>query len=216
MAQLSLSPSTLNLFQNCPRCFWRHVNRKVSRPRGPFPSLPGGMDRVLKAYFETYRGQDRLPPLLGGQLQGRLADVGCNFSYTDAALDATLTGKLDDVLAADGAMAPLDHKTRGSPPDGPGYTIQYYQAQMDCYTLLLERNDHRTTHQAHVVYYCPKPGALHEGVPFTATVHTIPTDPARAYQCLREAVACLRAPLPAASTTCEYCAWLKASAAMTA
>jgi len=53
-------------------------------------------------------------------------------------------------------------------------------------------------------------------VPFSATIHTIPTDPARADQWLREAVTCLRGSLPTAAATCEYCAWLKASAALQA
>lgn len=172
------------------------------------------MDLILKAYFETYRRQGTLPPLLNGQLQGRLADIGFNFAYIDETLEARLSGKLDDVLAVDGAMAPLDHKTRGAPPAGPDYTIRYYQAQMDCYTLLLERNGHPTTHQAHVIYYCPKPGTLHEGVPFSATLHTIPTDPDRAYALFRDAVGCVRGPAPASSAACEYCAWLASAAAL--
>ena len=52
---MSLSASTLKLYLECPRCFWLHLNKRIERPRGPFPSLPSGMDRVLKGYFETYR-----------------------------------------------------------------------------------------------------------------------------------------------------------------
>lgn len=55
-----LSASTLKLFQECPRCFWLRINRKLERPRGPFPSLPSGINRVLKSYFERYRAQGLL------------------------------------------------------------------------------------------------------------------------------------------------------------
>ena len=55
---IRLSPSTLNLFLECPRCFWLHINKRIQRPRGIFPSLPGGMDLVIKDYFDCeYRGK---------------------------------------------------------------------------------------------------------------------------------------------------------------
>src|SRR3989344_3937655 len=66
---IRLSPSTgLNLFRDCPRCFWLHYNKNVHRPRGIFPSLPGGMDLVLKDYFDQFRGS--LPPELEGKVRG--------------------------------------------------------------------------------------------------------------------------------------------------
>ena len=43
-----LSPSSLNLFVNCPRCFYLQVVKKIKRPDTPFPSLPSGMDDALK------------------------------------------------------------------------------------------------------------------------------------------------------------------------
>ena len=47
-----------------------HFNAKVTRPRGIFPSLPSGMDRVIKTYFDHYRGS--LPPELEGEVEGKL------------------------------------------------------------------------------------------------------------------------------------------------
>ena len=48
-----LSPSALNLFLNCPKCFWLDRNKGKKRPRGIYPSLPGGMDAVIKNYFDN-------------------------------------------------------------------------------------------------------------------------------------------------------------------
>ena len=43
------------------------------RPRGIFPSLPSGMDRVIKTYFDHYRGS--LPPELVGEVEGKLIPI---------------------------------------------------------------------------------------------------------------------------------------------
>ncbi|GAI53572.1 unnamed protein product, partial [marine sediment metagenome] len=45
--KIRLSPSALNLFLQCPRCFWLEKNKGIKRPRGIFPSLPSGMDSVI-------------------------------------------------------------------------------------------------------------------------------------------------------------------------
>jgi len=209
-----LSASTLKLFQECPRCFWLHVNQKIERPRGPFPSLPSGMDRVLKAYFDTYRKRGVLPPLVQGKLKGVLATHPMTLGFNDVRTKARLWGKLDDcIVHADGRLAPFDHKTRASAPDGVSYTQKYYQFQMDVYTLLLERNGHPVSRTAYVVYYFPLEGELHQGFPFGVDVHTITTDPDGAYEVFAAGCRCLAGPLPPPGPVCDYCRWLQARAA---
>jgi hypothetical protein len=208
---MQLSASTLKLFQECPRCFWLHVNKKIERPRGPFPSLPSGIDRVLKGYFDTYRRYGTLPPLIDGKLEGKLATSALTLGFNDAQAKARLWGKLDDcVILPDQRLAPLDHKTRASAPDDVSYTEKYYQLQMDVYTLLLERNGHRVSRTAYVIYYFPVDGALHEGFPFGVAVHKIATDPDGAYEVFTAACRCLEGPLPAPGELCEFCRWADA------
>ena len=203
-----LSATTLKLFQECPRCFWLHLNQKIERPRGPFPSLPSGIDRVLKTYFDGYRTTGTLPPLIRRHLTGTLATHPMTLGFNDERCRARLWGKLDDcVLAADGRLAPLDHKTRACAPEDLSYTQQYYQFQMDVYTLLLERNGHRTSRTAHVIYYFPLEGILHQGFPFGVAVHTIATDPEAAYRIFTEGARCLAGPLPRSSAACKFCRW---------
>src|SRR3989338_11003595 len=70
-----LSPTTgLSLFRECPRCFWLRYNEKVHRPDTIFPSLPGGMDRIIKEYFDTFRLKSQLPPEIAGTVSGRLVE----------------------------------------------------------------------------------------------------------------------------------------------
>ncbi len=206
----SLSASTLKLFQECPRCFWLHINKRIERPRGPFPSLPSGIDRVLKVYFDAYREKGILPPLIDGRLKGTLATHPLTLGFNDEKTQARLWGKLDDcVVLPNQRLAPLDHKTRASIPDDVSYTERYYKFQMDVYTLLLERNGYSTSRSAYVIYYAPTDGSLHEGFPFTVAVHPIGTDPETAYAIFFEACQCLRAGLPQSGATCEFCRWAK-------
>ena len=58
------SPSSLSLLKECPRCFWLHYNKKIKRPDSIFPSLPGGMDRILKSHFDSFRDRGEIPPEL--------------------------------------------------------------------------------------------------------------------------------------------------------
>jgi len=59
-----LSPSSLNILEDCSRCFWLYIVKKHSRPSGAFPSLPSGVDRILKHHFDKYREKGELPPEL--------------------------------------------------------------------------------------------------------------------------------------------------------
>jgi len=47
-----ISPSTINLMLECPRCFWLQIVKNIKRPAGIFPSLPSGMDKILKVHFD--------------------------------------------------------------------------------------------------------------------------------------------------------------------
>lgn len=67
MFEVRLSPSKLSLLE-CPRCFYDANHSKFERPRGIFPSLPGGMDLVVKAYADRFRVTGKLPPELEGQV----------------------------------------------------------------------------------------------------------------------------------------------------
>src|SRR5262245_14027411 len=112
---IKLSPSTLNLFVDCPRCFWLALRKKIRRPSGPFPSLPVGMDSVIKKYFDTFRGQDGLPVILKNAFRGKLALAMPKTLYYEDPSGYTLYGRPDEYVELPGELiAALDHKTRAS------------------------------------------------------------------------------------------------------
>jgi len=163
-AKFRISPTTgLNLFKECPRCFWLHYNEKVHRPRGIFPSLPGGMDLVIKDYFDKYRGE--MVPELEGQVEGQLMpnldllnkwrNWRMGLEYYDKERDAVLFGALDDCLVYKDQYIPLDYKTRGFPVK-EGDSEKYYQTQLDTYSLLISENGYNVRDFAYLVYYYPE------------------------------------------------------------
>lgn len=228
---IRLSPSTLSLYKECPRCFWLQINEKVARPRGIFPSLPGGMDLVIKSYFDKYRGS--LPPELAGKIDGVLMDDMAllnkwrnwrtGLEYYDKEKDAVLFGALDDCLVKSTKSEirstkhymPLDYKTRGFPPQ-EGASEEYYQHQLDAYTLMLAENGYEVGDHAYLVYYYPKVVKENGAVDFEVKPVKIGTNTERIRKMFRGAVDVLSGDLPRShsggangSALCEFGTWYK-------
>ena len=213
---LQLSATTLSLYQECPRCFWLHMQAGIKRPARPFPSITGGLDRLVQGEC------DRLRPAMPTLLYVALMEVAWRISpqlmdpkvaYLRCQLgEIPLVGRLDDCLVQGTTVAPLDHKSRGSRPP-PGYSAQYYQLQMDVYALLLQQNGYPVREEGYLAYYypLPEPGAVDSGggIPFGCTVEEIRVSPARAEVCYHAACMCLAGDCPVDSAAdCAYCAWI--------
>lgn len=209
---LKLSASTLNLYLECPRCFWFTLNKKIQRPKGPFSSLPSGIDLVLKEYFNQFRQKGDLPDILKGKLSGRIIyPLPKSFRFYEPRLNALLFGQLDECLEIEkNFFAPLDHKTRGFPTKEDTHT--FYQLEMDVYTLLLEENRYMTKKFGYLVFYYPVRGkSIKEGFPYETEIKKIPTDPERAKKIFSQAVEVLKKPEPPSySESCPYCNWARA------
>lgn len=213
---LRLSPTTgLSLFSECKRCFWLHYNKAVHRPRGIFPSLPGGMDLVIKKYFDQYRG--KLPPELSGNVDGVLLSDRAlmekwrnwrtGLAYVDRERNAILFGALDDCLIKDGEYIPLDYKTKGSAPRN-GDSERYYQLQLDTYALLLLKNGYTPKNYAYLVYYYPQNVSSNGVVTFAVEPVKVATSTSRAQKTFEDAIALLKGPIPKHHSDCEYCSWV--------
>lgn len=211
-----ISPTTgLSLFKECPRCFWLHFNKNVHRPRGIFPSLPGGMDLLIKNYFDKYRGT--LPPEIVGKVVGQLMpeiellskwrNWQTGLEYYDKERDAVHFGALDDCFIDGDYYIPLDYKTRGSAPND-GDSEKYYQIQLDSYTLLLAKNGYKTRDFAYLVYYYPEEIKENGIAKFNIKVVKVDTDLKRAQKRFEDAVDLLKGPIPKHHSDCEYCCWV--------
>jgi hypothetical protein len=221
-----LSATSLGLFSECKRCFWLDKIRGIKRPQGPFPSLPGGMDHVIKIYFDQYRKQDRFPPELEGKLPGRLFPnqellngwrKTTSFSrrtgglwHLNETLGADLVGLLDDCLLEGENHIPLDYKTRGYRPKENSY--QYNQLQLDLYTFLLSQNGFKTAQVGYLLYYWPLEMIRDGRVTFGVEPHRVSTEPDRGRRLFEKAAQLLRLSAsegnsPPPSPGCTFCQW---------
>lgn len=212
--KVRLSPSSLNLFLECPRCFWLDKNKGIKRPRGIFPSLPGGKDLVIKKYFDSYRLNSDIPPEIKGKIPGKLfSDIvtlekwrnwrNSDLCYEDKESNAMLIGALDDCLVENDCYIPLDYKTRGSElKEDPR---RYYQNQLDCYCLMLEHNSFKTKGLAYLLYYWPEEVRQDGIVKFHVKPIRIETNIESAKRIVKDAVMLLSSPMPKPGASCEFC-----------
>lgn len=218
---IQLSPSKLNLFLDCPLCFWLSEVKKIHRPEGISSTLPRGMDILIKKYFDKYRAKNELPPELLGKVEGKpIADVALlkkwrywktGLRYEDKSLNATLYGALDEcfVIPSTGSKKmlyiPVDYKTRGF--DLKEDPTEYYQTQLDCYTFLLEANGYKHPSFGYLIFYIPKEIKKEGIVRFVIEPRKIKTNPKAGLDVFERAVKLLRGPQPESHTDCDYCAW---------
>jgi len=164
MKMTFVSPSQLKDFESCPRCFWISRVAKIKAPSGIFPSLPGGMDRRLKDYFDTFRAKGEVPP------EAKVAHIEVlvkqekidlwrdwrktDLAYIDEKTGIRVSGALDECgITGDDLYEVIDYKTRGYPlKEDPAL---YYQTQMNIYDLMLNHSGLRTTGRACLIFYYP-------------------------------------------------------------
>lgn len=217
---IQLSPNSLNLYLECPRCFWLEKKMGVRRPQ-PYPyALNAAVDLLLKEEFDDYRKRGEQHPLLLAhhipaklfQNQELLNQWRSNFSgirYYNKELAATIFGAVDDILEfPDGKLAPLDYKSTGS---ATANIYDRFQLQMDIYTYLLEKNGFSTPRKGYLAFYIVnKKNGFGDRLPFRKELQEIETDPSDIPQLFKEAVAILkRVVSPPHSQECQYGQWLK-------
>ena len=216
---VQLSPNSLNLYLECPHCFWLEKREGIKRPP-PYPyALNTAVDILLKQEFDKYRKKKELHPLLVANNipaklfpnQKLLDEWRSNFKglrYYDAELDATLFGAVDDILEfSDGRLAPLDYKSTGSKV---ATIYDRFQLQMDVYTFLLEKNGYKTVRKGCLAFYVvDKENGFVDRLPFKKEIHMINTDPSYVQGLFKEAVELLRKDEPPAhSQDCKFGQWL--------
>ncbi|MFB6077266.1 MAG: PD-(D/E)XK nuclease family protein [Candidatus Nanohaloarchaea archaeon] len=215
MADIRLSPSKINLFMECERCFWLKEKRDVRRPSGPFPSLPSGMDEIIKQHFDRFRGDGEVPPELAAadidarphpdeELLAKARKWQVEPWYEDPETGVLVKGAVDDLLVDDdGDIVVLDYKTRGYPPkdEVPGY----YARQVNLYNLILRQNGHDTADHGLLLYYYPERVQDDGDVVFETEFHEVTVDLAAAQDLVRDAVGTLHGPEPEPSDDCDFC-----------
>jgi hypothetical protein len=209
-----LSPSSLNLLKDCPRCFWIHFNKGIKRPNGAFPSLPSGMDRILKNHFDSFRDRGILPPVLQKLKDVKLFDdvklleIWRNNRKGIEWVDDNgnvLKGAVDNILQKGEKLIVLDFKTRGFPLQDD--THEHYQDQLNIYNFLLRKNGFETEDYAYLLFYHPKEVEEDGDVAFHTDLIKVNISTDNAEKLFDEAIEILKGEMPDFNEECEFCKW---------
>jgi len=215
-----LSPSSINLMLECERCFWLKLVKKISRPDTAFPSLPAGMDKILKQHFDKFMERGELPPEIreyglgnGYKLFNDKAklDIWRNalkgIQYKDKTSGILLRGAVDNLLAKGKKLIVLDYKTRGYPLKED--THEHYQTQMDIYNFLLRKNGYQTEDYSYLLFYYPREVAETGEVLFDTRLIKMATSAERGRSVFKKAIEVLELKkAPKAADGCGFCGYV--------
>ncbi len=208
-----LSPSSLSLMKECPRCFWLTQHNVWKRPAGIFPSLPSGMDKILKEHFNKFMEKGELPPELCNNKHCKdmklfndhtlLAIWRSNFKgiqWIDKQGNI-LKGAVDNILMKGKKLIVLDYKTRGY--ELKEDTAEHYQDQLDIYNFLLRKAGYGTEDFAFLLFYVPKEVLETGEVVFDTTLVKMNINVNNAEKIFNSAIKLLNSTCP--KEGCEWC-----------
>lgn len=164
MKPMRLSRSKVDLFIQCPKCFWLNVNKKISRPSGPPFSLNVAVDHLFKNEFDQYRGR-LVPPRLANEglkfvpaENPKLHEWRENFKGVTRLYGVTnieFFGAIDDLWVDENNIHYVVDYKATSKADEVSLDADWqisYKRQVEFYQWLLRGNDLSVSDQAWFVY----------------------------------------------------------------
>ena len=176
------------------------------------------MDRILKAHFDKFMREGKLPPEL---CEGKNAESCANLklfdnenllsvwrnnfkgiSWTDKKGNI-LHGAVDNILVnkTNNKLIVLDYKTRGFPVKEN--TAENYQLQLDVYNFLLKKNGYKTEDFAFLLFYVPREVTATGEVIFDTELKKVNISAERGEKIWKNALKLLNSECP--KETCEWC-----------
>jgi hypothetical protein len=163
-----LSRSKIELFKQCPRCFWLDARLKIKRPSGPPFNINKAIDEMFKKEFDHYRAKQEPHPLMVEAKVNAIPyeheDLNtwrANFTGVSTLHKPTnlhIFGAVDDVWVDDeGKLIVVDYKATAKAEPvkklGPvGGWQDMYRRQMEVYQWLLQQNGFEVSNTGYFVY----------------------------------------------------------------
>ncbi len=162
-----LSRSKIELFTECPRCFYLDNKLGTARPRGPSFTLNIAVDELFKREFDSYReSKEPHPIMLEYDIDAipfthkSLDDWRENFvgiTYNDKETGFTISGAVDDIWQKpDGSLIVIDYKATSKESKietlSDSSWEDSYKRQMGVYQWLLRKNGFEVDNTGYFVY----------------------------------------------------------------
>ncbi len=221
-----LSRSKIDLFVECPRCFWLNLKKGIKRPSPPPYTINNAIDYLLKQEFDVYRKEGKPHPVM---VENRIDAVPFdtpemskwrhNFTgvqYEHKSTGFLITGAVDDVwVNPQEELIVVDYKATGA---NQHQIYPSYKRQLEVYQWLLRGNGFQVSDTGYFVFarvnkangfsHGHSDSHSHGTLPFDLFVESQEGDGAWIEGTLLAAKAALGSETcPAPSAECEYCAY---------
>lgn len=222
-----LSRSKIDLFLNCPRCFYLDRKLGVGQPPGyPF-SLNSAVDKLLKKEFDSHRAKGTAHPLmktykidaipLAHEKIDEWRDslrAGITFKIDDE--NVVVTGGVDDVwINPQGEYIIVDYKATSKEEEvtlDADWQIGY-KRQMEIYQWLFRQNGYKVSKTGYFVYCNGKTDkkAFDGKLEFDIKIIPYKGDDSWVGKTILDAIQCLKSEkIPQAGSDCDYCKYVQA------
>ncbi len=222
-----LSRSKIDLFLECPRCFYYDRRLGVARPPGfPF-TLNSAVDHLLKLEFDIHRANGTKHPLIEKYgVDARpvphedLAKWRHNFTgiqYLHRPTNLLITGAIDDLWQnSKGDYIVVDYKATSKSGEITALDKDWqdgYKRQMEVYQWLLRQNGYQVSDTGYFVYCNGQTDreAFDGRLEFDITLIPYTGSDAWVVKAITDAHACLNQDtIPKAGLECDYCSYVAA------
>jgi len=226
-----LSRSKIDLFIECPHCFYLDNKLGVKRVPGfPF-SINSAVDYLLKQEFDGYRAKGEQHPLqkeygidARPMSHTELDEWRRNFGGVKHFHEKTgllVTGAIDDLwINGNGEYIVVDYKATAKDEAVKELDKEWqdgYKRQMEVYQWLLRQNGLPVSNTGYFVYCTGKMDreAFDKRIEFDVNLIEYKGDDSWVEKTLVKIKACLESDeIPASSKTCDWCAFFKARLAL--
>lgn len=223
-----LSRSKLDLFLNCPLCFYLDRRLGVGQPPGfPF-ALNSAVDKLLKKEFDIHRAKgDPHPlmrkynidaiPLKHEDMDKWRESLTGGITYLHKPTNFLMTGGIDDVwVKTNGELIIVDYKSTSKEAEitlDDEWKIGY-KRQMEIYQWLFRMNGFKVSDIGYFVYCNGNTDteAFDGKLEFKITLLPYEGDDGWVEQAIYDAHTCLQSLTPPSpSTECDFCLYRKAA-----
>ncbi len=234
-----LSRSKIELFTQCPRCFWLEARLKIKRPSSAPFLINSAIDTLLKAEFDTYRKKGQQHPWqiefnvdakpFAHKNLDRWRHTFTGIQHLDELTNLLIFGGIDDVwIDAKDELVVVDYKATAKEQEitdlGPeGSWHDQYRRQMEVYQWLLRGEGHKVSDTGYFVYAngIAKKDGFFNKVEFRTNIFPYKGSDKWIEPTLKTIKACLQSDeMPAVGTAamggeCEFCTYAKARTQLT-
>lgn len=230
-----ISRSKIELFCQCPRCFWLDGRLKIGRPSTPPFNINKTIDELFKKEFDVHRAAGTPHPLmLDNQVKAvpfAHKDIDTwRYNFTGVATLHAPTnfhvyGAIDDVWINEGGeLIVVDYKATSKDKEvsiDSAWQISY-KRQVEVYQWLLRQNGFEVSDTAYFVYTNARVDAdgFHGKLEFKTKLIAYDGKTNWIESTLAEMKACLEGEMPPVGISimggpCEYCAYARARTELT-